>query len=96
MAQIEDWRSSADTQHLDDRDRMVYGVGTAAFVALAQMLGVYHESELQNFRRFMIDTAANAAKDVSSSTNLESHDIPIDLFTYEFLVCIWIYSFSLD
>jgi hypothetical protein len=94
MAHIQDWRSSPDTRHLSERDKLVYGVGTAAFMAMAEMLGVYEGIELRNFRQFMIGMAASASKDVSSSTNLmnwwqeiisgvESHDIPIELFAYE-------------
>lgn len=70
MEHLERWRRLPELGRVEERARLVNGVGYAAFVALSEMLGAHSPAALQAFLQAHVAHTAKAAGEVREQVNV--------------------------
>ena len=66
MKVLREWVDNPSMATMNDREKMVHGVGYSAFVAMVYLLESHDANELTEFRRCVMEHAVSASADVTS------------------------------
>ena len=70
LARLSNWLKSPELAGIEERHRLVYGVGYAAFRAMAEMLQSHAAEDLEEFRKELVAQTGAATEEVQSQTDL--------------------------